>query len=160
MISAYSLSSQYFPSHSTCYCISDKRGKRQFGDNVPILKHRHTPHSSSRVTFCYQGRSGFYLYSCFSCLKSIPSIHSFSLPLRGPSLSQHALDERQRNIGHVANLTQASDQLICINHLVYSLLNQRGILFISILTAIHITLFWFSTFFHYLDLNDQSICIM
>lgn len=38
----------------TCTCISDKRGKTQFGDNVPILKHGHTSCSSSRVTFCYQ----------------------------------------------------------------------------------------------------------
>lgn len=57
----------------------------------------------------------------------------------------------------VASLLQASDWLICINHLVKCLLNQRGTLFISIFSVIYITLFWFPTFFIAL-ISRQSIC--
>lgn len=75
-------------------------------------------------------------------LTKINSIHPFPLPLRGLSVSQHALNERQRNTGHVASLLQASDQLICVNHLVCSK-SDGDIIYPSVEC---ITLSWFPPF--------------
>lgn len=52
-------------------------------------------------------------------------------------------------------MLQAYDQLICINRMVYSLLNQRGY---CICSTIFFTLFWFLTYFIWLHFYDVNHC--
>jgi len=93
------------------FFLMARRRRTQSVANVAILKHSTCPAFHPREHFATRDRSAFFNHAVVFL-----------------SVSQHALRERQRDTG------QASDELICINHLVYSLPAQE-ILFLSLCRA-------------------------
>lgn len=59
-----------------------------------------------------------------------------------------------------ASLSQASDQLICINHLVYSLRNQRGDIIYRLVSCYPYHLALVPEFFCTALISSESICVM